>query len=727
MDLWKKWKEKECEFFEKSIRSLRFDYSDQNNKDVDIAEALALGKFIQRWIRPNDNVIWKECWEFLASFQETDNELLRLMTFVGSMPTEVFTKVLWEYNIDFASPEAFLRRITPEQIKAIEDNCKDLMNGNVPRAYSRWQKTFGKISVKDLLSKQDWRGYKTKGSWAYNLGKLDWGFPLYPNGSDDDTQAPKINPFSAVAKFVRIKGDKEKFVVNNIDGKYWKLYKPVRSNYVINSGKHVEIGTHICPGFWHTFLAHATFWIISPMMLLLLLYLQPSMSLLTICASAIAMITPLWCVIALSKYFMILLIRLLEDIFVQKMPSVMKDAIGFVIAGIVDANKAIWRKIGNEVNSWSEKTVIIVRTVFATLFALIVLAIIGSIYAHYMPFVKEVFNSWFDANLIVGAIILYLFYKIKGKVTNCHFTTLSEFPIWVKTWLGLATGVLFLHFMTMYGKILINPLFLAIFLGDLCFLGAILILINMDISKKQYIIFERITFGIMSIVLLIGIFCAFKLISMGIMSTSMFYGGLLLFVGGFWGLFYFSEWYLNPDINQARTIANDDVLLSWSISKNPWLLSLNRDEIREVQYTVQSMVHDIFSSNNSEYMRKVLEHITQRSLETICNSKIFFKVCLEKEDVNEQCILQTMELVSKKGFTVEQSFDIVYRKHRKYQKRVKTIKLLLKIIFAPIWIAMLVVGWIFSQLARVKELYQLYNFFSNKICPQAEKQMRTNF
>ena len=294
MDLWKKWKEKECEFFEKSIRSLRFDYSAQNNKDVNIAEALALGKFIQRWIRPNVNVIWEECWDFLASFQETDNELLKLMTFVGSMPTEVFTKVLWEYNIDFASPEAFLRRITPEQIKVIEDNCKDLMNGNVPRAYSRWQKTFGKISVKDLLSKQDWREYKTKGSWAYNLGKLDWGFPLYPNGSDDDTQAPKINPFSAVAKFVRIKGDKEKFVVNDVDGKYWKLYKSARSNYVINSKKDVEIGTHICPGFWHTFLIHATFWIISPMMLLLLLYLQPSMSLLTICAFVIAIITPLW-------------------------------------------------------------------------------------------------------------------------------------------------------------------------------------------------------------------------------------------------------------------------------------------------------------------------------------------------------------------------------------------------------------------------------------------------
>lgn len=203
--------------------------------------------------------------EFLTESSENKNRLVRAVALMELLPTPIWRKVLWRENIDFISYESFLRRITDEQIEAMARNLSDIREGKYPEVGK-------KSSINDMLFNRKMevfpltegntsKRYTSRAAWAYNLLGLDFGFSLYPKGPDDDTQITN----KKFTRFLSVKEHINDFVVNQEDGKYWWLYKTARSNYVWFPNRHVELKTHVCPGFWATLILHLMFWIVSPL------------------------------------------------------------------------------------------------------------------------------------------------------------------------------------------------------------------------------------------------------------------------------------------------------------------------------------------------------------------------------------------------------------------------------------------------------------------------------
>ena len=204
-----------------------------------------------------------------------ENRYLTIVAMIESLPNTVWRKLLWRENIDFVSFEACLRRLNNEQIKAIEENYDDLFSSQhaarIPRVFKKsWRdKTkifFGKITVNSILKEKYnlEKRYQSKGAYAFNLLGLDFGFSLYPKGNNNDIQITN----KKLTRFLSAKEHINDFIVNQEDGKYWWLYKKVRSNYAFFPNKEVQIKTHICPGFWKTLIIQALFWIVSPLALI---------------------------------------------------------------------------------------------------------------------------------------------------------------------------------------------------------------------------------------------------------------------------------------------------------------------------------------------------------------------------------------------------------------------------------------------------------------------------
>lgn len=207
---------------------------------------------------------WNEWGIFLRDFQRNANPYIELIAYLEFLPTTVWRKILWKHNIDFMDFGAFLRRITVDQQLAIIENCQDIMSGQLPRVFSWWDKKIKKVTVDSLWHERldKWIRYQSKGEMSYNLLGIDFGFNAYPLGIKDDTKVVEVSPF----RFISEKQHADDFVVNTEDGKYWKMYKFARSNFVYRPNRDVELNTHICPGFWYTLIMHILFFIISPLM-----------------------------------------------------------------------------------------------------------------------------------------------------------------------------------------------------------------------------------------------------------------------------------------------------------------------------------------------------------------------------------------------------------------------------------------------------------------------------
>lgn len=255
------------------------------------------------------NATFEEKRKFLSLFvSDKQNPYIRLIAMIESMPAEMWRKILWKENIDFLSYESFLRRITNEQIEAIRVNYIELMSGNViPQVYketlgdkiSIFWKSITPASIKEATYDVQKRNL-SKGAWAFNLLGLDFGFSLYPNGIEDDTKITN----QKFSRFLSLKNHIHDFIVNQENGLYWMLYKMARSNYVIRSGKKVELKTHICPGFWWTLISHLVFWLISPMLFTTsAIYLVTDGNLsLGVVGMVMSSVTPLWILSASVKF-----------------------------------------------------------------------------------------------------------------------------------------------------------------------------------------------------------------------------------------------------------------------------------------------------------------------------------------------------------------------------------------------------------------------------------------
>lgn len=210
----------------------------------------------------------------LQSFMTEGNPYIVLIARIEMFPDEVFQKVIWRGNIDFPSREAFLRRIDPDQQHLIALTYEELYGEqadtvSVPTVYKMslrdrllfFLKRKTKASVMEGGYGYNER-YLSRDAWVFNLLDLDFGFSLYSKGVTDDTKITN----KKFTRFFSIKEHINDFVVNKLDGKYWWLYRTVRSNYVWRPSKKVRLGTHVCPGFWWTLIVHLYFWIVSPLL-----------------------------------------------------------------------------------------------------------------------------------------------------------------------------------------------------------------------------------------------------------------------------------------------------------------------------------------------------------------------------------------------------------------------------------------------------------------------------
>ncbi len=275
--------------------------------------------------------------EILSAYVKNQNSFLSLVAMAESLPCSIWRKILWRHNINFESAEAFLRRIEPEQIQAIKDNYADLFVAKTrPRILNWFEKRRSAFSVENLLSEEgDFRlRYKSKGSWIFELLNLNFDFSAYPDSENDKKSAAKT-----WKNFLSVKNNTAgDFVVNDEDGRYWALYKSARSNYAWFPNRNVRLKSHICPGFWWTFIVHLVFWLISPLSAaaFLCVSLPAEVSLFGLICIALWMtlsaITPFWCFLAFLKFAFTRVLLYLSG----------KTA------------KAVWKKIPPKAQAWLE-------------------------------------------------------------------------------------------------------------------------------------------------------------------------------------------------------------------------------------------------------------------------------------------------------------------------------------------------------------------------------------
>lgn len=255
---------------------LTYDYAACENEisRESVADALALMKFVAEEINVNSRVGVRQRLEFLKGFME-ESWHTRIVAMAESLPTKVWRKLLWKYNIDLVSVESFLRRISHSQYLELEKAYKEFVFMRVVpsvmqssffgliRRKRSFEVCFGNLTCADFVDR-----YDSKGAWVSNLAGLDFGFNRYPNGEGDDEQSWK----SGFENFVSVKNHIDDFVVNQEDGIYWAMYRTARSNIAWFPDRKVELSAYVCPGFWVTLMIHFFFWVVSPVCFLLFIF-----------------------------------------------------------------------------------------------------------------------------------------------------------------------------------------------------------------------------------------------------------------------------------------------------------------------------------------------------------------------------------------------------------------------------------------------------------------------
>jgi len=329
-ELYNDWREYSQDYLVRANNEVVFNY---HFEDLDLKNQiiLALGfwKFLKRNEGSNDSFLlslarnkgpyneriknfWVERKARLSVLMEKfkDYPLIIHILKLESLPTELFQRALWASNIDFMSGESHLRRLTEDNIKAIariydefweEKRVSKLLNSGCP--------CYDSLLACDF---DEEKRYAKVVRIAHYLFDLDFGFCLFSNGENDDHENPEVGPL----RFLQKKNHYNDFGVNPY-GKYFKLYKSARSNYVFNSDKEIKMKQSVCPGFWYTLLAHLYFWIISPLLfpLAIILMFQPSSSVLCfgdisrlssyilfVVTMTLGMYTPAWLFLAGIKY-----------------------------------------------------------------------------------------------------------------------------------------------------------------------------------------------------------------------------------------------------------------------------------------------------------------------------------------------------------------------------------------------------------------------------------------
>jgi hypothetical protein len=331
------WNEYLEEHLYATTEGLKYRGYDEVSKDH-IAVGLCLWNFSRKHI--DDSTDRRT---FLTPFASGNHSVATMaVAMVECLPDKVWRKLLWKENIDFSSREAFLRRLSNQQFEALGEAYRSLNEADpkIPRVMKNlWMKIkllfVNESDVAEQLLSEPYEDYKrsqSKGAWAFNLLGLDFGFSLYPNGENDDTKITN----QKWTRFLSIKNHINDFIVNMEFGKYWFFYRTARSNYVIRPNKKIDLRTHICPGFWMTLLLHLLFWVVSPAMAIILnIDAITNWELWRIPFNLLALVTPLWVVLAVLKWFFLFLFGLFGSLTVSDAWKSKSKKVGKVLVGIL--------------------------------------------------------------------------------------------------------------------------------------------------------------------------------------------------------------------------------------------------------------------------------------------------------------------------------------------------------------------------------------------------------
>lgn len=208
--------------------------------------------------------------ELLHVHRFDERPLIALAATVELLPTKVWRRALWHYNIDFQSFESFLRRITPEQVEGLQVSLDAILHDQAPPCFCKgWKNVLRRIfrpswANPERLRKESpedrERCYESKGAFAYEFFGIDFGHVLYRHEKDDREIDGNL-----ATRFLSRKHDRNDFVVNQEDGAYWEMYRILRSNYIWFPNRDVQLKQAICPGFWYTFFVWLLVLFISPL------------------------------------------------------------------------------------------------------------------------------------------------------------------------------------------------------------------------------------------------------------------------------------------------------------------------------------------------------------------------------------------------------------------------------------------------------------------------------
>lgn len=255
------------------------DFAYSKKQEQKLRNALIFWEFVKRGYFYDQQESYNEFSQeerlaFLKQFVGSNNQYIALIAKIEMLPTKVWRKILWRYNVDFLSLESFLRRIffkeNTFQREAINGNWlamyekKEQPEVLTKRFWDRLMMTMYAVMrwfgmeqfVPDFTSFDDDGRYLSKGAWSHNLAHLDFGFALYPNGVKNDER--DINP--KLRKFLSLKSHLNDFSTNDEDGVYWFIYRFVRNWGFILSRK-IKLSPWVCPGFWSTLIGFFCFFL----------------------------------------------------------------------------------------------------------------------------------------------------------------------------------------------------------------------------------------------------------------------------------------------------------------------------------------------------------------------------------------------------------------------------------------------------------------------------------
>lgn len=757
-DYLKKWRNYYPEQSSKILKTIKLFHKEKTKEDY--IKALCLWTFVKEHFKDNDMSVRRK---FLKNFINQEiHTLLSFVAMIESLPTSVFRKVLWKYNLDFMTDESFLRRVEfePEEgairkflqkykidllipryfLNEIEDSQEEAVRRNyqqlfeknkVPEVFGWFEITFKKISVEKLLKeKTDFRNrYERKGAMSYNLLNLDFGQNAYPRGYDDDYKQIEINPFY----FFSEKNHADDFIVNQEFGKYSWLYKKRLSNYVWGRYKDVQLKKHICLGFLFTFIAHLIFWVISPLLFFSLGDIFGSIKqldlhsfekvLLATPVFLLAIITPFWLAIALLKFAW----ETLQEIC---------------------RNSSLIKKIGTTLDKLGEKlnkndeifnTILAIIVIFWLLFCAFLLNfyLFRGLYPAFGIWVNLIIIFWINFYFVEQIFLNDRPKKIKSFKHCSRFFRLITIPIvayllfrffaYYKEWLysipQLITGTVL--------SLVEKTWFVISNLGalNIYWLLPITVFIAFRFfkySRKAYSICSKIIYGYCFAIYLHLLFIiAYPMITSDVslmttlsLQTTLFLIPFLILTIIY--LLYFN--YQNPKLEEITNIVflakcQNDLFMfdigrreSKLLLKNDWLQKQDKKFQTEIVSKMVSTTAEIFGEEKVSLGYKLMA----KKFTDISLSKISRRIdWINRQELELKIELLRLVIDGKNcnKDTLRKARKILIKK----RENRKAIKMLFKIIFSPIYLIFKVLYKVFYEYPIT--FYKMINFIFNKICP----------